>query len=274
MVRSEGELLGVFPAAITSAEPAVVVSHPGATFGGVVHNGRLAGNRMVQAMRALVEHYARNQGTLLRYKVLPFQYAIIPSQDDLYALHVLKARRYRCELSSSIAIDARREPSQRRQRSLKKAKRSVEVVQGLEYLDALHHVITANLEREHGADPVHSLEELRILTSRFPKEIVVFVATINGDVEAGVIFFNSPNVWHAQYIAASERAYAACALDAVFDAAINASAAAGVSYLDFGTSNEHGGQVLNDGLYRYKSEFGGGGVAHEYYEISFDSGVT
>ena len=36
---------------------------------------------------------------------------------------------------------------------------------------------------------------------------------------------------------------------------------------DFGTSNENSGMYLNDGLYKYKTEFGGGGVVHEYFEF-------
>jgi len=82
-----------------------------------------------------------------------------------------------------------------------------------------------------------------------------------------VVFFISRSAWHAQYIAASESAYNVSALDAIFDSAISEARKAGARYFDFGTSNEQAGLILNDGLYRFKSEFGGGGVAHEYYEL-------
>jgi lipid II:glycine glycyltransferase (peptidoglycan interpeptide bridge formation enzyme) len=75
-------------------------------------------------------------------------------------------------------------------------------------------------------------------------------------------------VWHAQYIASNESGNQVSALDAVFGAAIEEARAGGARYFDFGTSNESAGQVLNDGLFRFKSEFGGGGVAHEYYELA------
>jgi hypothetical protein len=90
---------------------------------------------------------------------------------------------------------------------------------------------------------------------------------MDGRVEAGVVLFTSTNVWHAQYIASSEKGYAVSALDVVFETAIDDASKACVRYFDFGTSNEEGGFVLNEGLYRFKSEFGGGGVAHEYYEL-------
>lgn len=268
----DGKLSGVFPAAVAKVEPDVVVSHPGAAFGGVVHTGRLGGNRMVEALNGLISRYRASGFSRLRYKVLPPTYAAIPAQDDLYALQRVGATRSRCELSSTIRLDTRREPSARRLRSLKKAQRAVRVAVGHEHLEALYSVIAANLAREHGAAPVHSMEELRMLTARFPQEIEVLVAIVDGAVEAGVVLFNNAQVWHAQYIAASERAYAVCALDGVFDVAIRSASAAGARYFDFGTSNEGGGTVLNDGLYRFKSEFGGGGVVHEQYEVPVGSG--
>ena len=39
---------------------------------------------------------------------------------------------------------------------------------------------------------------------------------MDGQVVAGVVLFNSPSAWHAQYIAADEAGYRVSALDAVF----------------------------------------------------------
>jgi lipid II:glycine glycyltransferase (peptidoglycan interpeptide bridge formation enzyme) len=151
---------------------------------------------------------------------------------------------------------------------LKKAQKMVTLSGDPALFGELWAVIAQNLARKHDAKPVHSLDELALLQERFPEYIIIRCALMEGRVEAGVVFFNSPSVWHAQYIAASESAYNVSALDAVFDAAITEAQQAGARYFDFGTSNEDGGKVLNDGLYRYKSEFSGGGVAHEFYEIS------
>jgi lipid II:glycine glycyltransferase (peptidoglycan interpeptide bridge formation enzyme) len=54
----------------------------------------------------------------------------------------------------------------------------------------------------------------------------------------------------------------------IFDCAIQAARAEGKQWYDFGISNENHGVVLNDGLYRFKSEFGGGGAVHEFYELA------
>jgi len=267
LIMESGKLIGVFPAAESLSDPKQVISHPGITYGGIVHHGWLSGLRILETLTALSEFY-RNAGYhRLQYKVLPHIYATTPSQDDLYALYRLNAKRVRCDLSCTIDLAERKPLSERRRRGLKKAQKSVTLSSDPTLLGDLWAVIVQNLARKHDSKPVHSLAELTLLKERFPEQIIIRCALIDGRVEAGVLFFNSRAVWHAQYIAASENAYDVSALDAVFDGAITEAQQAGARYFDFGTSNEDGGKVLNDGLFRYKSEFGGGGIAHEYYEL-------
>lgn len=266
IVESEN-VMGVFPAAASPTDPGLVVSHPGATYGGVVHQGWLTGTRMIEALAVLCEHYGSSGYQRLLYKAIPHIYANAPAQDDLYALFRLGAQRVRCDLSCAIDLDHRRAPTERRRRGLKKALKMVTLSSDPALLGELWAVIAQNLARRHNARPVHTLPELDLLMGRFPKQITIHCALLEGRVEAGVVFFNSLHVWHAQYIAASERGYEVSALDAVFDAAITAAQATGARYFDFGISNEDGGKVLNDGLYRFKAEFGGSGVAHEFWEI-------
>jgi hypothetical protein len=265
----EGDrLLGVFPAAVDPGDERCVASHPGATYGGVVHEGRLRGERMIEAMEAISRHYAGAGFDRLRYKAVPHIYHRVPAGDDLYALFRLGARRFRCNLSSSIDLADRATPSERRRRSLKKAlKAGVEVRRGAQFIAPLWRVLEDNLAREYGATPVHSEEEMVRLHALFPAEIEFVVAVLDGEVVAGIAAFVTPRVMRAQYIAASPSGYQVSALDALFEDCIADAKARGLRYFDFGTSNEGDGQVLNEGLYRFKTEFGGGGVAQESYEL-------
>jgi len=269
LIVDAGKVRGVFPAAQSPADPGLVVSHPGITFGGVVHQGWLSGARMLAAMTALSEHYQHLGYQRLLYKAVPHIFTRKPAQDDLYALFRLGAQRVRCDLSCAIDLAPRPAASGRRQRELKKTQKIVSLSSDVGLLGELWAVINDNLARKHNAIPVHSLPELVLLMSRFPEQIFIRSALIAGRVEAGVIMFNAKSVWHLQYVGASESAYEVSALDAVFDSVIQESQLAGARYFDFGISNEDNGQVLNDGLYRFKAGFGGGGVAHEFYEIRF-----
>jgi GNAT acetyltransferase-like protein len=271
MLYSAGRLCGVLPAATRREDPEIVASHPGATYGGIVHDGWLAGNRMCDALAAACVHFREQGFQALAYRPVPPIYAMRPAQDDLYALTRLGAVRERCDLSCAIDLARRGPVSERRRRAFKKASRSASISHDIGLLPALWAVLEDNLARKHDAEPVHSLDEITLLQSRFPSEIRLCCALLDGRVEAGVVLFNSRNVWHAQYIASSERGYEFSVLDAVFEEIIVEATRSGARYFDFGTSNEAGGTVLNDGLYRFKHEFGGGGVAHEFYRLNLAS---
>jgi hypothetical protein len=268
IVDERQQLLGLLPAAADPQDERRVVSHPGLTYGGVLHDGRLRGERMIQALETLCRHYREQGFETFRYKAVPYIYHRVPASDDLYALFRLGARRYRCDLSSAIDLAERRPPSERRQRSLKKAlKAGLEIAQGAELIGKLWPVLEENLARKHGAGAVHNAAEISHLHALFPAEIEFVAALLDGNVEAGVVLFVSPRVMHAQYIASSSAGYRVCALDAVFESCIERAQMRGIRYFDFGTSNEQEGQYLNEGLFQFKSEFGGGGVPHEYYEL-------
>jgi hypothetical protein len=265
--KKNGNLVAVMPAAVDPFDADTVVSHPGATYGGIIHQGWMSGVRMVEAFASLKNHYASMGFKKLVYKAIPYIYSLAPAQDDLYALFRHDAVRVRCDLSCTIDLFHRRKPSERRQRNLRKAQRSVQISSDPSFVGPLWKVIADNLSREHRTTPVHTIDELKYLANLFPDTIKIQCGIVEKEVEAGIVFFNSPSVWHAQYIASSEKGYLLSALDAVFNSAIDMAQMAGVRYFDFGISNENSGRILNDGLYHYKSEFGGSGVVHEFYEM-------
>ena len=260
---------GVLPAAAHPQHPGCVVSHPGITYGGMLHQGRLRGQAMLDAFGAVGAYYREQGLETLLYKPVPSIYHRAPAQDDLYALFRLGARRTRCDLSCAIDLAAPLPKSQRRKRALKKAEKAGAQVQpaAAVQVGALWGVLEENLRRKHGATPVHSLAEIEELARRFPEAIEFVVGLHDARVEAGVVLFKTPMAHHAQYIAASPLANDIGLLDRVFAFCIDQARRAGVRYFDFGISNEDQGQVLNQGLFDFKAGFGGGGVVHEFYEL-------
>ncbi|MEA2442777.1 MAG: hypothetical protein QOJ12_69, partial [Thermoleophilales bacterium] len=101
-----GRLAGVIPAAVDPGDGARVASHPGATFGGVVHDGSLAGAAMVATFAAIAEHYRERGFEAFRYAPVPFIYHERPSADDLYALFTAGAAPARCELSCAVDLES------------------------------------------------------------------------------------------------------------------------------------------------------------------------
>lgn len=274
ILEEDGRWVGLFPAALHPSDDLCVVSHPGITYGGLLHTGGLRGERMILALSAISRHYAALGYAKLIYKAVPSFYYQAPAQDDLYALFRLSALRSRCDLSNAIDLQRRLPVSERRRRSLKKAlKAGIEIRDGHEYLPHLWQVVTDNLARKHGSSPVHTLAEMSLLIERFPDNIRCVCGMLNDAVVAGSLLFSTPIVDHAQYIASSEIGYETSALDAVFEHCIATATKEGKRWFDFGISTENSGLYLNEGLYRFKSEFGGGGLVHEFYELDLQGGL-
>jgi lipid II:glycine glycyltransferase (peptidoglycan interpeptide bridge formation enzyme) len=166
-------------------------------------------------------------------------------------------------------LENRQEPSSRRKRGFKKAlKQGLEIRDGAPFIDEIWRVLAANLDKKHGVKPVHSSGEISYLQSLFPENIKFVAGLLNAQVVAGVTLFVTPTVMHAQYIASSETGYEVCALDALLEHCVEKAKELGVRFFDFGVSTEEEGRYLNQGLNQFKLEFGGGGVVHEFYELS------
>jgi len=267
----KGSIVAVFSAALSPSDKNIVVSHPGATYGGVVGGDKCRGEFMVKALHEICQYYKKSGLLKLQYKAVPFFYHSIPSQDDLYALFRLGAVRYRCDLSATIDLLHRGRIGSRRKRGYRKAVKSqVKIATGLQYASGIWDVLHSNLQNKHDAKPVHSLQEIRLLHERFPDQIQFVAALCLGEVVAGVVMFHASMVSHSQYIASSDIGYAVNALDMIFEHCIAECTKQGKRYFDFGISNEDGGKVLNEGLYTFKSEFGAGGTVHEFYELGFE----
>ena len=266
----DGRLVGVMPAARDLTDDQQVVSHPGLSYGGIVHQGWLCGQRMLDAMTDLLLYYKKLSYQRLLYKSLPYGFAIAPAQDDLYALFRLQAQRVRCDLTNILDLSSRRPPSTRRKRAISQAKKHVELVMGHECLPEFWPIVIDNLWRKHKLKPVHNLSEIMMLIDRFPNNIVFLGAKINGKIEAGLILFNSVKVWHSQYSCASEIGNSYSAMDLLLENAIAEATESGVRYFDFGISTDQAGMNINNGLFQYKYEFGGGAMVHETYKLSLE----
>lgn len=269
IIEEDENCVGLFPAALSLSESTVVVSHPGITYGGVLHRGGLRGEKMIEALATIKRYYASYGFEKLIYKSVPIFYHQSPAQDDLYALFRLGARRIRCDLSCTIDLQHRLFVSERRRRSLKKAiKAGVHIVEGHQHLSKLWDVLIDNLINKYGVRPVHSLLEIQWLAEAFPHQIQCVCGCVDNEVIAGVVLFITPTTYHAQYIASTTKGYEISALDRVFEHCIHLAMEKSKRWFDFGISNEDQGKILNKNLYKFKTEFGGGGMVHEFYELS------
>jgi hypothetical protein len=262
------DVVGVFPAAEAPADPQMIISHPGLSYGGVVHDGSVRGTSMIGVLDAIASHYRSLGYRRLRYKAVPSIYHAPPAEDDLYALFRLGARRHHCDLSVAIDVAGRGRVTPRRLRSRRRAEREgVCVQEDWDEIAGFWRILENNLAGRHGARPVHSVSEIQALHESFPDAIVLVIARIGADVVGGVLLFLSHRVLRVQYTATTEQGRAACATDLVMECAIDIARKQGCRYFDFGTCTLDEGRILRQDLYHFKASFGGGGVLYDHYDL-------
>ena len=127
-------------------------------------------------------------------------------------------------------------------------------------------ILTQNLENKYHVRPVHTLDEIVLLKSRFPEAIRLFqVENPSGTVLGGTVIYETPRVVHTQYISASPVGKVQGALDLLFHHLLTEEYK-DVEYFDFGKSSEGDGHDLNAQLIFQKEGFGGRGVCYDTYE--------
>jgi hypothetical protein len=244
-----------------------VVSHGGLTYGGFVVDDGMTAALMLELFDAAAAELRRSGFTSMLYKTIPHIYHRAPAEEDLYALFRAGARLVRRDQLAVIDYRAPLERQERRQRGVRKgAKLGLDVRETGDFA-AYWEILSENLLSRYGVRPVHTLEEIALLRSRFPERIRLFAAYDGEAMCAGVVIYVSDCVCHAQYIGSTAAGREQGALDALFDHLIGAFAGA-ARYFDFGTSTERGGAHLNAGLAAFKEGFGARTVVHDHYEVT------
>lgn len=261
-------LIAMFAAAENPSDKQIIVSHPGLTYGGLLHQGMIGGNAVYEIITVISEHYKNKGYSKIIYKAIPSFYHRIPSEEDIWALSKLGAGNIRTDLGRTINLSAPLVWGDKRQRGLKKSQKAgVEVSQGKEHAEKLWNITADNLSRKHGVNPVHSIDDIKLLLSLCPDNIEYMVAYLGDEVIAGAMFFVTPTVTHIQYGSSSIKGYELDALEMVYYKAIEHARNTGRKYFSFGISTEQEGKTLNETLDRFKKKFSAGGVCYQFYEI-------
>ncbi|HEB9338997.1 TPA: GNAT family N-acetyltransferase [Campylobacter coli] len=242
-------------------------SHQGLTFGGFIVDENMKQGRMLECFEVLKEYMKENNFKKLIYKSIPYIYHKIPAQEDLYALFRNKAELFRVDCSTTIDLQNICKMPKGRKAQISRAKKERVEVALSEDFDTFLMLLNSVLQKQHGVNAVHSVEELKLLYSRFPQNIKLFVAKFNEEIIAATLVFIYGNLVHTQYLAANEKARDIGALDLLIKTLIDEFAKS-KKYFDFGISTEDSGKFLNHGLISQKEGFGGRSVAHQFFSIN------
>lgn len=263
MFYHKGKLKAVLPANVAGD---TLYSHQGLTYGGLLLDKKATVEDVLECFDSLNSWLRENGISKVVYKALPWIYQQYPSEEDLYALTwKCKAQLISRDISSSIVIDNKLKFAESRKSGIRKAlSLNIEVGESND-VDGFWHILEDNLGNRYNAKPVHTSSEMKLLMSRFPNNIRLYVAKMNGEIVGGTLIYVTPQVVHTQYISASVEGKKHGALDLLFDYIIN-KVYANCRYFDFGKSTEQGGAYLNEPLIFQKEGFGGRGVCYDWYQ--------
>lgn len=264
MAFDGGRLLALLPANIAGE---TLYSHQGLTFGGwLMPLKHFNANTMLEVFGVMVAFLRDNGIRRLVYKAIPHIYHKYPAEEDLYALFRHNARILVTNMSSTVMSGKYIPFDRRTRRNIAKALQHGVIIEPSDDYPAFWRIITANLDNRYGAKPVHSLSEIELLHSRFPENIRLYSASLDGRMVAGAVMYEEGDWVHAQYSSADETGFAIGAMNYLFYHLITEEYK-GKSCFDFGTSNEKDGQYLNANLIETKTGLGARGVAYNIYEM-------
>ncbi len=263
LIFNKKTLISILPANIDNN---ILYSHQGLTFGGLILNRDIKTIQILEIFELLYNYLKDNSIVKMIYKTIPYIYHKMPSEEDRYALFRLNAKLIRRDISSTIYLSSEFKYSKLRRRVINRAKReSLEIVESNDYRE-FWRVLREILRVKYGVSPVHSLEEIEYLASRFRDNIKLYIVKRDNRLLAGTIIYENRDIVHTQYLVNSIEGKEIGALDLLIDYLIT-NIYRDKRYFDFGISTENGGRYLNSGLIYQKEGFGARGVVHDFYEL-------
>ncbi|RMD94627.1 MAG: GNAT family N-acetyltransferase [Calditrichaeota bacterium] len=268
----KGRLLAVLPAARRHGDDEkILISHPGASFGGFVVRPGLSLRDAIRLVSLLLEYAREHHYGGIDLTLPPIIYLKRPSHYIDFALYKAGFSYRKREVSSVVplaadenGILARFSPESRR--NVRRAQKlGVQVRQDRDYA-TFYQILQKNLKLRHNVIPTHSLDELLLLVERFPEAIRLFAAYVEDRMVAGIVLFNAnPQVTLAFYISHDEAYQKYRAVNLLFYEVFRWCIRQGFRYLDFGLFTVN--MEPNWGLARFKEGFGAQGVFRDSYKI-------
>lgn len=257
-------LIAVLPANIKDG---TLYSHQGLTYGGIIQAEKTSIDQIRQIVEVLGQYLKENRIERLIYKPVPHIYHRSPAEEDIYALFQAGATLYRRSVASTINLENKADFDKSRKRALKRAIGYNYTVEEEKTFAGFWQILENNLSGRHGVSPVHSLNEIEYLHSKFPESIRIFSAfTPDRELAGSALIFETDTVAHLQYCSTDPDGRQHGALDIVFDYLIN-NTFRNKKYFDFGISTEDDGRILNGGLIFQKEGLGGRATVCDTYEL-------
>ena len=189
MVYKGETLYAVIPA---NKNGETIYSHEGLTYGGLILQESAKLKSTIDAFREINKFLFEKGINKLDIRIIPSFYNQLPSDELEYILFKANAKLIKRDVIMLIDYQNKLRFQKNRREGINKAKRKNLVVKLDDNYDLFwNEILIPNLSNKHNASPVHTLNEIKLLASRFPNHIrQVNVYQDNKIVAGTTVFFN------------------------------------------------------------------------------------
>ena len=266
MFYKKGTLIAVFPASI---ENNILLSHPGASFGGIVYS-KISFSDLLTILDLIEEYAKKNNCTNISMVPTPTIY----NNEDESLIYALKWKKYNeKEQYFSSIIPIQKNINKQINNIIRNKSRSKKYYDNIikkndleliwdKNFDEFYPILKKN-KKKYNATPTHTLNELKQIDRLMPNTIKLLVVKRDGEVIGGnMIFIAQPNVGiifynMIDYKFSDMQISTIQILESIKWAYDNK-----IEYFDFGVSHEIGVEhplSPKISLIKFKEEFGGFG---------------
>lgn len=264
MVFDADKLVAILPA--NRVEDAVF-SHYGLTYGGLVLGEKAKLSTTISIFRSILFFLNENKIKKLTLKMIPKFYNSAFSDELDYCLFIANSKIIHADSLSVIDLKKPYFISKSRKESIRRGEKNNLIIKEELNFDLFwKEILIPNLDIKHQVKPVHSVEEIHLLQSRFPNNIRHFNVYDRERIVAGTTVFITDNVAHPQYISGNSDKNELGSLDYLYHHLIT-ELFKDKNYFDFGISNEEQGRKINEGLLFWKESFGAKTVVQHFHEV-------
>ncbi|MGY8920605.1 MAG: GNAT family N-acetyltransferase [Flavobacteriales bacterium] len=253
LVYKDDLLYAVLPANIVGDK---LYSHKGLTYGSLVLSKSAKLLYTFEAFKALLAFLNAKAISTLELRNIPTFYNTMPSDELSYFLFKANATLIKRDALMVIDTSTKIKFQKNRREGINKAKRNGLTIAVDDNFEGFwNEILIPNLQKKHGVAPVHSLEEIQMLATKFPDHIKQVNVYKDNVIVAGTTLFLTKTTIHPQYVSGNSDKNAFGSLDLAYDYIINHFDSS-KRYFDFNISSEENGTALNSGLIFWKESCG------------------
>ena len=268
MIYNGNKLIALVPGNIDLNN---VYSHQGLTYGGILIQSDSKFTEYLEIFSEVLRFLKKKSINSLCVKQIPTIYNFNFNDELDYLSFVTDSKNYRKDIISVINLQSDFKIAKDRINGYKRGlKNLLEFREAHNFDDFWNELLIPNLEKKYSVNPVHSIDEIGLLKSRFKSNIRQFNVYKENKIVAGTTVFQTKNVVHVQYTASNSKKNILGSLDFLFYKLIT-DVYSKHKYFDFGTSNERDGKKINQGLMYWKEGFGARSLTQNFYKFDISS---